>query len=143
MSIVEDLFEFICSGPLIEKMGLNPESVANAIDKWLAYGSYLCRLFKVNEMELTIAQKARFYHYYIPVFFWCQDQISQHRSSFKEGEEIPPLVVSVWSSHLFFLLVNLDLIIILCSFKLRNLHVPHEARLYLRPIDYAGYYYQS
>ncbi|KGN45330.1 D-glycerate 3-kinase, chloroplastic isoform X2 [Cucumis sativus] len=93
VSTVEDLFEFICSGPLIEKLGLSPESVADAIDKWLAYGSYLCRLFKANEMELTIPQKARFYHYYIPVFFWCEDQISQHQSSFKEGEEIPPLVI--------------------------------------------------
>ncbi|KAG6593403.1 D-glycerate 3-kinase, chloroplastic, partial [Cucurbita argyrosperma subsp. sororia] len=93
VSILEDLFEFICSGPLIEKLGLTPTNVADAIDKWLAYGSYLCRLFKVNEMELTIPQKARFYHYYIPVFFWCEDQISQHHSSFKEGEEIPPLVI--------------------------------------------------
>ncbi|KAL0562049.1 hypothetical protein IC582_002498 [Cucumis melo] len=93
VSTVADLFEFICSGPLIEKLGLSPESVADAIDKWLAYGSYLCRLFKANEMELTIPQKARFYHYYIPVFFWCEDQISQHQSSFKEGEEIPPLVI--------------------------------------------------
>ncbi|XP_022992257.1 D-glycerate 3-kinase, chloroplastic isoform X2 [Cucurbita maxima] len=93
VSTVEDLFEFICSGPLIEKLGMSPQNVADAIDKWLAYGSYLCRLFKVNEMELTIPQKARFYHYYIPVFFWCEDQISQHHSSFKEEEEIPPLVI--------------------------------------------------
>ncbi|XP_023549187.1 D-glycerate 3-kinase, chloroplastic isoform X2 [Cucurbita pepo subsp. pepo] len=93
VSTVEDLFEFICSGPLIEKLGMSPQNVADAIDKWLAYGSYLCRLFKVNEMELTIPQKARFYHYYIPVFFWCEDQISQHHSLFKEEEEIPPLVI--------------------------------------------------
>ncbi|XWS20353.1 hypothetical protein CRYUN_Cryun31cG0094200 [Craigia yunnanensis] len=35
----------------------------------------------------------RFYRYYIPVFVWCEDQISQHTSKFKDGEEIPPLLV--------------------------------------------------
>lgn len=97
----------------MEKLGMSPENVANAIDKWLAYGSYLCRLFKANEMELTIPQKARFYHYYIPVFLWCEDQISQYRSSFKEGEEIPPFVVSFWNSHIYFVFVSNLLIIII------------------------------
>ncbi|TYI81176.1 hypothetical protein E1A91_D05G136400v1 [Gossypium mustelinum] len=90
---VEDLFEFICSGPLVDKMGLTQEKVAESIDKWLFYGSKLCRLFQLDELYLTTPQKARFYHYYIPVFVWCEDQISQHASKFKDGEEIPPLVI--------------------------------------------------
>ncbi|XP_022777155.1 D-glycerate 3-kinase, chloroplastic isoform X3 [Durio zibethinus] len=65
ISSVQDLYEFICSGPLVEKVGLTPEKVAESIDKWLFYGSKLCRLF----------------------------QISQHMSKFKDGEDIPPLVV--------------------------------------------------
>lgn len=93
VSSVQDLFEFICSGPLMDKLGLTKEMVAESIDKWLAYGSYLSRLFQLNELYLTIPQKARFYHYYIPVFFWCEDQISQHRSMYKDGDEIPPLVI--------------------------------------------------
>lgn len=95
VSSVQDLFEFICSGPLIDKMGLTPEKISESIDKWLAYGTQLCRLFQLNELYLTAPQKARFYHYYIPVFLWCEDQISQHRSMFKDGEDIPPLVVYV------------------------------------------------
>ncbi|KAK1578033.1 hypothetical protein Q3G72_027035 [Acer saccharum] len=47
----------------------------------------------LNELYLTVPQKARFYHYHIPVFIWCEDQISQHMSEFKDGEDIPPLVV--------------------------------------------------
>ncbi|KAE8682406.1 D-glycerate 3-kinase [Hibiscus syriacus] len=90
---VEDLFGFICAGPLVDKVGLTQEKVAESIDKWLFYGSKLCRLFQVNELYLTTPQKARFYHYYIPVFIWCEDQISQHASKFKDGEEIPPLVI--------------------------------------------------
>lgn len=101
VSSVQDLFEFICSGPLIEKMGLTPEKVSESIDKWLAYGTQLCRLFKLNELYLTVPQKARFYHYYIPVFLWCEDQISQHRSMFKDGDDIPPLVVYVNFGYIF------------------------------------------
>ncbi|XP_031259962.1 LOW QUALITY PROTEIN: D-glycerate 3-kinase, chloroplastic [Pistacia vera] len=93
ISSVQDLFEFICSGPLIEKLGLTPEKIAESVDKWIAYNSYLSRLFQLNELYLTIPQKARFFHYYIPVFLWCEDQISQHRSKFKDGEDIPPLVI--------------------------------------------------
>ncbi|KAL5975195.1 hypothetical protein ACLOJK_031874 [Asimina triloba] len=93
VSSVEDLFEFICEGPLIEKLGLTPDMVSSKIDRWLECGLYLSRLFGFNELNLTTAQKARFYHYYIPVYFWCENQISLHKSKFKDGDEIPPLVI--------------------------------------------------
>ncbi|CAN1234917.1 D-glycerate 3-kinase, chloroplastic [Linum perenne] len=93
VAAVENLYEFICSGPLIAKIGLSSETIAESIDKWLLYGSLLCRLFQLNDMYLTEPQKARFYHYYIPVFIWCENQISKHSSQFKDGEDIPPLVV--------------------------------------------------
>ncbi|EXC25826.1 hypothetical protein L484_019460 [Morus notabilis] len=93
VSSVQDLYDFICSGPLLNRVGLTPDSIAESIDKWLAYGSHLCRLFQLNELYLNFNQKVRFYHYYIPVFMWCEDQISQHRSGYKEGEDIPPLVI--------------------------------------------------
>ncbi|KAL5823054.1 hypothetical protein ACOSQ3_020998 [Xanthoceras sorbifolium] len=93
VSSVQDLFEFICSGPLLGKLSLTPEKIAETIDKWIAYNSYLCRLFQLNELYLTVPQKARFYHYYIPVFFWCEDQISQHMSKFKDGEDICPFLI--------------------------------------------------
>lgn len=93
VSSVQDLYDFICSGPLLDRLGLTADSIADSIDKWLAYGLQLCRLFQLNELYLTLPQKIRFYHYYIPVFLWCEDQISQHRSGFKEREDIPPLVV--------------------------------------------------
>ncbi|KAA8540442.1 hypothetical protein F0562_024639 [Nyssa sinensis] len=93
VSSIQDLFEFICSGPLINKLGLTPEMVSESIDKWLEYGLRLCRLFQVNELYLTIPQKARFYHYYIPVFLWCEQQISHHMSTFKDEEDIPPLMI--------------------------------------------------
>jgi len=93
VSSVSDLFEFICSGPLVNKIGITPQRVGQSIDKWLLYGSQLCRLFQLNELKLTIPQKARLYHYYIPVFIWCEDQIALHNSKFKDGDDVPPLVV--------------------------------------------------
>lgn len=94
VSSVEDLYEFICSGPLISKLGLTSEKIADSIDKWISYGLHLCRLFQLNELYLTVPQKARIYHYYIPVFIWCEDKISKYVSQFKDGEDIPPLVVN-------------------------------------------------
>ncbi|XP_050230668.1 D-glycerate 3-kinase, chloroplastic [Mercurialis annua] len=93
VSSVEDLYEFICSGPLLSKFGLTSEKIGDSIDKWISYGLQLSRLFQLNELYLNDAQKARFYHYYIPVFIWCEEKISKHTSQFKEGEDIPPLVI--------------------------------------------------
>ncbi|XP_043700931.1 D-glycerate 3-kinase, chloroplastic [Telopea speciosissima] len=93
VSSVQDLLDFICSGPLVEKLGLTTEMVESSIDKWLMLGGYLSRLLQFNELQLTIPQKTRIYHYYIPVFFWCEDQISKHNSMFKDKDEIPPLVI--------------------------------------------------
>ncbi|KAI7754528.1 hypothetical protein M8C21_028898 [Ambrosia artemisiifolia] len=93
VSSVKDLFEFICSGPLIDKLGFTSETIAESIDKWLEIGSQVCKLFQLNDLYLTTPQKARIYHYYIPVFLWCENQISDHRSTFKDGDDIPPLVI--------------------------------------------------
>lgn len=93
VSSVDDLFDFICSGPLLGQLGYTPESVANSIDKWLASGVHLCNLFQLNELSLTAPQKMRLYHYYIPVFLWCEDQISRHCSQFADGDETPPPLV--------------------------------------------------
>lgn len=77
----------------MDQMGLTSESVADSIDKWLEYGIRLCKLFQLNELFLTTPQKARIYHYYIPVFLWCEQKISHHSSAFKDGEDVPPLVI--------------------------------------------------
>lgn len=93
VSSVKDLFEFICTGPLLYNVGLTPDKVAEYIDKWVLYGSQLCRLFKMNELFLNEAQKVRIFHYYIPVFIWCEEEIARHFATFKDGDDVPPLVV--------------------------------------------------
>ncbi|KAH6782128.1 P-loop containing nucleoside triphosphate hydrolases superfamily protein [Perilla frutescens var. hirtella] len=93
VSAVDGLYEFICSGPLLYKVGLNSDKVAESIDKWILCGSQLCRLFQLNELFLTEPQKVRIYHYYIPVFFWCEQEISLHNSKFVDEDDIAPLVI--------------------------------------------------
>ncbi|RWW90008.1 hypothetical protein BHE74_00000851 [Ensete ventricosum] len=80
ISSVSDLFEFICSGPLMKRLGLTAESVAESIDKWLETGVHLCQLFRLNELSLSLPEKIRIYHFYVPVFLWCEDQLTRHRS---------------------------------------------------------------
>lgn len=79
----------------MKKLGFTAERVTETIDKWILYGGYLCRLFGMNELTMSLAEKARIYHYYIPVFLWCEEQIERHRSMFGDVAEIPPLVIGV------------------------------------------------
>jgi D-glycerate 3-kinase len=53
----------------------------------------VAHLFRLNELQLSEAEKTRIYHFYIPVFPWCEDQIIEHRAEYSEGDDIPPLVV--------------------------------------------------
>lgn len=96
----------------MDKIGLTPEKVAESIDKWLTCGRKLCQLFQLNELFLTVPQKARIYHYYVPVFLWCEDQIAEHQSAFKEGEDIPPLVVYIFGFRYSFLMFSVCIIVI-------------------------------
>lgn len=79
----------------MKKLGFTAERVTETIDKWILYGGYVCRLFRMNELTLSLAEKARIYHYYIPVFLWCEEQIEHHCSRFGDNAEIPPLVIGV------------------------------------------------
>ncbi|XP_062206526.1 D-glycerate 3-kinase, chloroplastic-like isoform X2 [Phragmites australis] len=95
VSSVQDLYDFICSGPLVERIGYTKEKIAESIDRWLRSGVQVARLFRLNELQLSEAEKARIYHFYIPVFLWCEDQVIEHRAKYSEGDNIPPLVIGV------------------------------------------------
>ena len=90
---VQDLYDFIYSGPLVDRIGYTDEKIAESIDRWLLAGARLARLFRLNELQLSEAEKARIYHFYIPVFLWCEDQVMEHRAKYNDGDDIPPLVV--------------------------------------------------
>ncbi|PUZ75220.1 hypothetical protein GQ55_1G136600 [Panicum hallii var. hallii] len=80
-------------------IGYTKEKIAESIDRWLRCGGQIARLFRLNELQLSEAEKARIYHFYIPVFLWCEDQVIEHRAKYKEGDDIPPLVIGVSASQ--------------------------------------------
>jgi D-glycerate 3-kinase len=88
-----DLYSFICSGPLVDRIGYTKEKVADSIGRWLRCGVDVARLLRLDELQLSEAEKARVYQFYIPVFLWCEDQVIEHRAKYSEGDDIPPLVV--------------------------------------------------
>ncbi|XP_066309422.1 D-glycerate 3-kinase, chloroplastic-like [Miscanthus floridulus] len=90
-----DLYGFICSGPLADRIGHTKEKVADSIDWWLRCGVQVARLLRLDEFQLSEAEKARVYQFYIPVFLWCEDQVIEHRAKYSEGDDIPPLVIGV------------------------------------------------
>lgn len=94
----------MCSGPLLKKVGFTEDEVAKTIDEWLALGVKLSRQLQFDEFALSDSEKARIYHYYVPVFLWCKRELEIHSSKFKEGEEVPALVVI--SHSLLFPLVS-------------------------------------
>ncbi|MCO5573924.1 hypothetical protein L7F22_027702 [Adiantum nelumboides] len=92
---LSDLYDFICTGPLISKVGLDPTAVKDSINEWLELGLRLSRNLGFNELFLTPEEKIRVYHYYIPVFMWCKQQLAHHQAQFKEEEEVPALVIGI------------------------------------------------
>ncbi|KAH8972373.1 hypothetical protein BDL97_02G192200 [Sphagnum fallax] len=90
-----DVYEFICSGPLLAKTGFTKESLAQTIDEWCAIGVKLSRKLGFNEFELSLSEKVRIYHYYVPVFLWCKRELELHTLKYKEGEFVRPLVIGI------------------------------------------------
>jgi D-glycerate 3-kinase len=94
LEIHSNATSFACSGPLLAKTGYTKESVAETIDEWLALGVKLSRQLRFNEFALSMSEKVRVYHYYVPVFLWCKRELELHTSKYGEGEDsVPPLVV--------------------------------------------------
>lgn len=95
VSSFSDLFDFICAGPLMKQLGFTAETVAGSIDNWITTGVHLCRLFRLNDLSLSPPERARIYHFYVPVFLWCQEQLKRHRTTFGDDVDVPPLVIGV------------------------------------------------
>ncbi|OAE32435.1 hypothetical protein AXG93_3218s1070 [Marchantia polymorpha subsp. ruderalis] len=91
-----DLQDFICSGVLAKKVGATPERVAERLDEWYKLGNQLAHFLKFDEDgKLSEDEKIRIYQYYLPVYFWVRDQLTDHRSRFASGAPIPPFVVGI------------------------------------------------
>ena len=85
--------EYISASPLLPSCGLSSSDIAASLPQWRSKGEEIARNLKfANTFEsLEEFQKSRIYQYYLPVYFWCQDQLNAHRASGASG----PLVVGI------------------------------------------------
>jgi D-glycerate 3-kinase len=97
----------VCSGPLLKKIGFDEGKVAQRIDEWLTLGVKLSRQLRFDEFGLSHSEKVRIYHYYVPVFLWCKGELDTNTSKFKEGEEVPPLVVNLIFLQFYFIVIRI------------------------------------
>ncbi len=60
-----------------------------------------CKLQSANKWRaqqkrtLCAARRLRIFRYYLPVFFWCQRQLKQHRAAKGARGTPPPLVIGI------------------------------------------------
>eukprot|EP00798_Chlamydomonas_sp_ICE-L_P021504 gene21504-28486_t len=76
-----DIYEFICKGPLLANCGVSPESIVAGLDEWLRVGKQLAVQLDMNHDDLNDVERLRIYQYYLPVYFWCREQITSHKAS--------------------------------------------------------------
>lgn len=88
-----DLEQFISQGPLLGKLGTSGRHVADSIEEWRALGAQLSRHLGFDEFKLSESERKRIFHYYVPVFLWCKEQLALHRSRWQDDGPPPPLVV--------------------------------------------------
>ncbi|EIE22379.1 P-loop containing nucleoside triphosphate hydrolase protein [Coccomyxa subellipsoidea C-169] len=75
-----DLTEYIASGSLLSLCGLDEATVLGNIDEWLRLGDFISNYLGFPTREkLDAIQRMRVYQYYLPVYFWCCQQMEQHR----------------------------------------------------------------
>ncbi|KAK9841016.1 hypothetical protein WJX81_005787 [Elliptochloris bilobata] len=73
---------YISHGPLATSCGLASSAVEQDLEKWKSLGDFLIgNLGFPARKQLSDAQRLRIFRYYLPVFFWCQRQLAQHRAA--------------------------------------------------------------
>ncbi|PRW59300.1 D-glycerate 3- chloroplastic [Chlorella sorokiniana] len=76
----KELVDFICASPLLTSCGIDRAQVEAEAARWLELGSRVISSLGLQPFgQLLPAQKRRIFQYYLPVFFWCEAQLRQHR----------------------------------------------------------------
>ncbi|WIA13411.1 hypothetical protein OEZ85_006991 [Tetradesmus obliquus] len=91
---MQDLLEYICGGPLLEAAGITAQQVQQDAATWEKLGRQLARQLGFDHDIMDEVQRLRVYRYYLPVFFWVQQQLTQHKHKF-QGKDTPPLVLGI------------------------------------------------
>lgn len=93
LSVHSSLADYICSGPLLKVCGISQSDVQREIETWERLGRRLAVQLKFDHDNMDNIQRLRVYHYYLPVFFWVQQQHAQHLNN-QPSQNAPAFVVS-------------------------------------------------
>lgn len=66
------------------------------LGRWAELGAQVARNLGFPPIDrLEPSQRRRIFQYYLPVFFWCERQLLQHREAAGGGSAAPPLVLGI------------------------------------------------
>lgn len=88
-----DLPAFVARGPLLRKVGLSLEDVQRDAESWAALAHDLAVQLGFDMADVSDSQLRRIFHYYLPVFSWCWQQLQRRRA--EVGEGAAPLVIGL------------------------------------------------
>lgn len=73
--------DFISSSPLLANCGFSKDDVAKNEAEWLNVAALIVQHLELEEENLTTAQRARVYQYYLPVAMWIEGMLAEHKKS--------------------------------------------------------------
>ncbi|GBF88798.1 hypothetical protein Rsub_01699 [Raphidocelis subcapitata] len=94
-AVQSDLLDFICAGPLLDACGLAPDAVAADFAAWERLGRRMAQQLGFDHDGMDDTQRLRVYHYYLPVYFWVDAQMRQHKQRHAGAGSAPPLVLGI------------------------------------------------
>lgn len=88
-STLEDI---IGNGPLTSKIGLSRDEVKKNIAWWSELGDVVCGHLGLDPKNLSDAATRRIYHYYLPVYYWMEKTVKEHKAA---SSNPAPLVIGI------------------------------------------------
>ncbi|PSC67851.1 hypothetical protein C2E20_8522 [Micractinium conductrix] len=93
-SDVPGLVDFIRASPLLPSCGISGAQVEADAGRWVELGGRVMANLGLPPLaQLAAEDKRRVFQYYLPVFFWCEHQLEQHRAAAGAGST--PLVLGI------------------------------------------------
>lgn len=90
-----ELLDYICNGPLLAPCGITSKQVYANAAEWMRLGKRLALQLQFDFGQLDSIQRLRIFRYYLPVFFWVQSQLQQHKAKHEGQHNMPPMVLGI------------------------------------------------
>ena len=95
----EKVVAYLGEGALADQLGWTPAEVEAQLETLLKYGAHIAdTLGFTDAAAMTEAEMTRVFHYYLPVFMWCVEQLMIHTATYVQDQKdppIPPVVIGI------------------------------------------------